>query len=59
MINATWQEMDANLGLCRYAYVEFTEPALVAQALVLNESVLRGRNLKVGLFVPPCVTCLY
>ncbi|KAI9835553.1 MAG: hypothetical protein M1819_002004 [Sarea resinae] len=31
-----------------YAYVEFTEPSLVAQALVLNESVFRGRNLKVG-----------
>jgi polyadenylate-binding protein 2 len=28
--------------------VEFTEPSLVAQALVLNESVFRGRNLKVG-----------
>ena len=32
---------------CRYAYVEFTEPNLVAQALVLNESMFRGRNLKV------------
>ncbi|MCJ1475257.1 cytoplasmic RNA-binding protein [Lambiella insularis] len=31
-----------------YAYVEFTEPHLVAQALVLNESVFRGRNLKVS-----------
>ncbi|KAK4697160.1 polyadenylate-binding protein 2, partial [Lecanoromycetidae sp. Uapishka_2] len=30
-----------------YAYVEFTEPQLVAQALVLNESIFRGRNLKV------------
>ncbi|KAL8933575.1 MAG: hypothetical protein Q9211_005707 [Gyalolechia sp. 1 TL-2023] len=30
-----------------YAYVEFTEPNLVAQALVLNESMFRGRNLKV------------
>lgn len=30
-----------------YAYVEFTEPSLVAQALVLNESVFRGRSLKV------------
>ncbi|KAH8821031.1 hypothetical protein F5884DRAFT_766337 [Xylogone sp. PMI_703] len=30
-----------------YAYVEFSEPSLVAQALVLNESVFRGRNLKV------------
>lgn len=32
----------------RYAYVEFAEPSLVAQALVLNESVFRGRNLKVS-----------
>lgn len=31
----------------RYAYVEFTEPNLVARALVLNESIFRGRNLKV------------
>jgi len=30
-----------------YAYVEFSEPSLVTQALVLNESVFRGRNLKV------------
>lgn len=34
-----------------YAYVEFAEPSLVAQALVLNESVFRGRNLKVS-FIP-------
>ena len=34
--------------LYRYAYVEFTEPHLVAQALVLNESMFRGRNLKVN-----------
>jgi hypothetical protein len=33
--------------------VEFTEPAFVAQALVLNESVFRGRNLKV------CINLLY
>jgi polyadenylate-binding protein 2 len=32
---------------CRYAYVEFTEPAHVAQALVLNDSIFRGRELKV------------
>jgi polyadenylate-binding protein 2 len=32
-----------------YAYVEFTEPSLVANAIVLNESVFRGRNLKVCL----------
>ncbi|OLL23297.1 Polyadenylate-binding protein 2 [Neolecta irregularis DAH-3] len=30
-----------------YAYVEFSEPNLVAQALVLNESLFRGRLLKV------------
>ncbi|KAB8670382.1 hypothetical protein FH972_026295 [Carpinus fangiana] len=30
-----------------YAYVEFSEPSLVNQALVLNESVFRGRSLKV------------
>jgi hypothetical protein len=40
--------MDANLGLCRFAYVEFAEPSFVAHALVLNESLFRGRNLKVG-----------
>jgi hypothetical protein len=34
---------------CRYAYVEFTEPTLVNQALALNESLFRGRNLKVCL----------
>ncbi|KAF2720744.1 RNA-binding domain-containing protein [Polychaeton citri CBS 116435] len=30
-----------------YAYVEFTEPSLVTPALVMNESVFRGRNIKV------------
>lgn len=30
-----------------YAYVEFTDPSYVAQALVLNESEFRGRNIKV------------
>lgn len=55
MINATWQEKDANLGLCRYAYVEFVEPSLVAQALVLNESVFKGRNLKVSLISCQCL----
>ena len=30
-----------------YAYVEFAEPTLVTNALVMNESVFRGRNLKV------------
>ena len=30
-----------------YAYVEFTEPSLVNEALVLDNSVFRSRNLKV------------
>ncbi|GAB7361556.1 hypothetical protein MBLNU230_g1608t2 [Neophaeotheca triangularis] len=30
-----------------YAYVEFSEPNLVTQALVLNDSVFRGRSIKV------------
>lgn len=34
-----------------YAYVEFSEPNLVTQALVLNESMFRGRNLKVSFLV--------
>lgn len=33
-----------------YAYVEFSEPNLVTQALVLNESMFRGRNIKVSHF---------
>ncbi len=36
----------------RYAYVEFTEPNLVSQALALNESLFRGRNLKVRTHAP-------
>jgi polyadenylate-binding protein 2 len=31
-----------------YAYVEFSEPQLVTQALVLNDSQFRGRAIKVG-----------
>lgn len=31
----------------RYAYVEFAEPSLVANAVLLNESMFRGRLLKV------------
>jgi len=30
-----------------YAYVEFSEPSLVNNALLLNDTVFRGRNLKV------------
>lgn len=32
-----------------YAYVEFSEPSLVTQALVLNDSQFRGRAIKVRL----------
>lgn len=32
----------------RYAYVEFSDPSLVTEALVLNESQFRGRALKVS-----------
>src|ERR1700712_1420315 len=37
------------MGVCRYAYVEFSDPQLVTQALVLNDSMFRGRQLKVYL----------
>jgi hypothetical protein len=35
------------MSVCRYAYVEFTEPSLVNQALVLDNSQFRSRQLKV------------
>lgn len=35
------------MSVCRYAYVEFTEPHLVNEALVLDNSQFRNRNLKV------------
>ena len=35
------------MSVCRYAYVEFTEPSLVNEALVLDNSQFRNRNLKV------------
>ena len=48
---ATWQEFGRKIGtlmgVCRYAYVEFTEPSLVNEALVLDNSQFRNRNLKV------------
>lgn len=48
-LNSRYLARDGPLmGSCRYAYVEFTEPSLVGQALVLNESMFRGRNLKVS-----------
>lgn len=40
----------------RYAYVEFTDPSYVAQALVLNESEFRGRNIKVRIVVSRMIT---
>lgn len=47
----TWQEFGRKIGtlmgVCRYAYVEFTEPSLVSEALVLDNSQFRNRNLKV------------
>jgi len=38
---------DANWAHRRYAYVEFSEPSLVNNAIVLNDSVFHNRNLKV------------
>jgi hypothetical protein len=57
---ATWQELGSKrwrkngtlMGVCRYAYVEFSDPQLVTQALVLNDSMFRGRQLKVFLHHP-------
>jgi hypothetical protein len=42
----------ALMGVCRYAYVEFTEPSLVNEALVLDNSLFRSRNLKVHIALP-------
>jgi hypothetical protein len=51
IIFRTWQEFGRKIGtlmsVCRYAYVEFTEPSLVNEALVLDNSQFRSRNLKV------------
>ena len=33
--------------LIRFAYIEFAEPSLVPNALLLNESTLHGRSIKV------------
>lgn len=38
--------------LRRYAYVEFADPSLVANAVLLNESMFRGRLLKVRSTAP-------
>ncbi|SCZ95948.1 BZ3500_MvSof-1268-A1-R1_Chr8-1g09903 [Microbotryum saponariae] len=40
---------DKYTGPKGYAYVEFAEPSLVANAVLLNESMFRGRLLKVRL----------
>jgi polyadenylate-binding protein 2 len=47
------------MSVCRYAYVEFTEPNLIEQALVLNDSMFRGRNLKVCRIVTPTIILPY
>jgi polyadenylate-binding protein 2 len=54
---ATWQEFgrkievrkirNANRAYCRYAYVEFSEPSFVQNAIALNDSVFHDRNIKV------------
>ncbi len=38
-----------------YAYVEFLEAEAVQEALVLNESELHGRQLKVESFIVPSI----
>jgi polyadenylate-binding protein 2 len=38
----------ASLTCARYAYVEFAEPSIVQNALVLNESMFRGRLISVS-----------
>lgn len=40
-----------------YAYVEFTEPNLVTQALVLNDSHFRGRSIKVSFLSASVRSC--
>jgi len=40
---------------CRFAYVEFAEPEFVDAALALDNSLFRGRLIKVGVFAHgPC-----
>ncbi|GAA6016603.1 hypothetical protein JCM11491_006012 [Sporobolomyces phaffii] len=46
-INRVTILFDKFTGPKGYAYVEFAEPALVANAVLLNESLFRGRLLKV------------
>jgi hypothetical protein len=49
-----WQKdwNQALMSVCRYAYVEFTEPHLVNEALVLDNSEFRSRALKVYSYNP-------
>jgi hypothetical protein len=44
------------MSVCRYAYVEFTEPSLVSEALVLDNSQFRNRNLKVRRLSTECMS---
>ncbi|BGP45997.1 hypothetical protein JCM10450v2_001836 [Rhodotorula kratochvilovae] len=57
--NSTPEEIQQHFASCgtinrvtilfdKYAYVEFADPSLVANAVLLNESMFRGRQLKVS-----------
>ena len=35
-------------SLCRFAYVEFAEKEMVDEAVKLNESLFKGRQIKAG-----------
>lgn len=45
------------MSVCRYAYVEFTEPNLINQAVALDNSEFRGRALKVCVEVSIYIFC--
>ncbi|GJN88758.1 hypothetical protein Rhopal_001726-T1 [Rhodotorula paludigena] len=47
-INRVTILFDKFTGPKGYAYVEFAEPSLVQNAMLLNESMFRGRQLKVS-----------
>lgn len=40
---------------CRYAYVEFAEPEFIDAALAMDNSLFRGRLIKVSCFVSECL----
>ena len=43
------------INLCHsYAYVEFSEPEHIDAALALDNSLFRGRLIKVGILLPLC-----